>query len=150
MKHIEKHTWKIRKSKKKQGKSSINFVINLMILLLPAYICMMGGYVFTVVCLFRGGSPSQVQVGGTHSQVWGEYPVSGLGRGVPGLRSGGVYLVSGPGGVPGLRSRGVPGLRSRGVPSLRSQGTWSQFLGGTPCQVWGVPIVPPSSKGENF
>ena len=65
--------------------------------------------------------------------------------GVPGLRSRGGYPVSGPGGVPHLRSGGYPvsglgGTPSQvgGVPGLRSGGTTSQIRGGTQSQVWGV------------
>ena len=60
-------------------------------------------------------------------QLWGGYPISGLGRGVP---------------HPGSRSRGVPSPRSGGVPHPRSRGDPIPGPGGVlwvpphPDQVW--------------
>ena len=73
------------------------------------------GKVIFSVCshLRRGGTPSQVWVGG--------YPISGLGRGVPGPRSGGVPSLR-PGGdpIPGLGGYPIPGPGG-GVPHPRSR-----------------------------
>ena len=53
---------------------------------------MTGGYIFTLSTLVEGG--------GTPFQLWvGGYPISGLGRGVPHLRSGVPHLRSGWGGT---------------------------------------------------
>ena len=68
------------------------------------------------------GTPSQVW-GGTPSQVWG-YPISGMGRGVP-----------------HLRSRGIPCLGVShvwGIPHVQGY----PMSGGTPCLV-GVPHLQP-------
>ena len=103
--------------------AALNWLNPVLGLLPPVYVRMTGGYVFTGVCLFRGGVPGLRFLGG---------------GGVQGL------IFSG-GGVP--RSQifwGVPGLRFReGGPQVSDFQRGSQvsdFQGG----------VPGFSKGKNF
>ena len=76
---------------------NINITVVIVSLLPPAYVRTTGGYVFTGVCLFGGGSQVQVQVGGAPvSDFWGGgYPVSDF-------RGGGTQSQIFWGGVPGL------------------------------------------------
>ena len=75
--------------------------------------------------LLMGGTPSQVHMGYTPSQVWMGYPIQGLDREVPHPRSGGGTLGHPPPsvkdwmGYPHARLDGVPpNPRVDGVPPL--------------------------------
>ena len=110
-------------------------------LLPPVYVRTTGGYVFTGVCLFRGGPRSQISRGGPRSQIFG---------GVPGLRflGGPRSQISGEG-VPG------PGLRfpgGGGYP-VSVKGKFFDTRFGLIHVQTGKKIfveVPPPSKGKNI
>ena len=96
-------------------------------LLPPAYVRTTGGYVFTGVCLFRGGGR-----GGPRSQIFG-------GGGVPGLRYSG-------GGVPSLRFWGGGSQ----VSDFQGGYPVSDFGGGSQVSDFRGGGVPGLSKGKIF
>ena len=109
-------------------------------LLPPAYVRTTGGYVFTGVCLFRGGSQvSDFLGGGPRSQIFGGGPRSQIFWGGPRSQIFG-------GGVPGLRFLG-------GVPGLsKGKNFWHQIWLDT-CSDWEKNFFqrdPPQVKGKIF